>query len=143
MFKSYGPIRATPKDISQTLFSQSNVCMNKRKMTGECRLGSRAIIHPRRVRCRHERRDASRHPLMRSLLRVFSGIFFFFTRFLAESLDYSGRPRASGIDISEVTRLPAAPVRKIAAPISRRGLIFDDEIRHCRPQISPFQLSDK
>lgn len=77
MFKSYGPIRATPKDISQTLFSQSNVCMNKRKMTGECRLGSRAIIHPRRVRCRHERRDASRHPLMRSLLRVFSGIFLF------------------------------------------------------------------
>lgn len=63
------------KDVNQTLFSRSDVCMNKRKMTGERRLGSRAIIHPRRVRCRRERRDASKHPLMRSLLRVFSGIF--------------------------------------------------------------------
>lgn len=97
------------KDVNQTLFSRSDVCMNKRKMTGE-RLGSRAIIHPRRVRCRRKRRDASKHPLMRSLLRVFSGIFlsspFFSSASLRKNLDYHGRPRTSGIDISEVTRLP-------------------------------------
>lgn len=80
-------------------------------MTGERRLGSRAIIHPRRVRRKRERRDASRHPLMCSPLRVFSAYFsfprfFFLTASLRKSLDYRGRPCASGIDISTVTRLP-------------------------------------
>ena len=134
------------KDINLKLFTRSDVRVNKRKMTGECRLGSRVIIHPRRVRCKRERRDASKHPLMCSLLRVLSGILnflpFFLLVSLRENLVYNGW-RASGIDISEVTKLPGLPVRKIAAPISRRGLIFDDEIRHCRPQIFSFQLSDK
>lgn len=82
--------------------------MNKRKMAGECRLSSGAIIHPRRVRCRRERRDASRHPLMRcraSFPWRFFSLSLFFARFLAKkTLDT--RARGSGIDILEVTRLP-------------------------------------
>lgn len=74
--------------------------MNKRKMTGECRLGSRAIIHLRRVRRRRERRDASRHPLMRSLLRVFSGVFLFLFHSLPcgkASITVGGRVRLVSI----------------------------------------------